>query len=480
MSLHRVAAHVLARRRHAVTGRFGLRVTARWLRHAAVRRSRARGGAAGRPARRSSASTATTVRAPTSTPLDGASLASLAASVGVDLDRTFSVGKDTPDLGDVDEPLIVSADAVDVMAEFLLVGAAALDRVLAALGADTSPIVAQIWPEHFDLGLDVAGGGSRVNLGASRGRRLPRRPVRVRRARGASDRPGDPDYWNVGVRRALLGYDDVAAAPDPVDGRGRVHAPRSGPRRDVTSQPGWTEGRLLHEVPLRAAAPHPDAPALIVGDAPSRSRRSSTASQRTARGDRRVHGTGRAGRGRGRQPLVVDRRVLRRSRGRSHPRVRSTTASRRRAALGARPLRARRCSSGPARRDRARSTPAPRVRTTFDLDDVGRPRSPLPAAGPDVPVAAATPTRDAWIIYTSGTTGRSKGAVLTHRSILAAVRATDECRKVARRRRLPVAVPALSRRRVQRRAPPRPRSARRARAPVRPGRASSTRSPARG
>jgi hypothetical protein len=212
-SLHRVAAHVLARRRHAVTGRFGLRVTPGGFgtplfgdpEHEEVLR----------------VSAATLVREHRGDgvhtdvlPLDGASLASLADAVGVALDPGFSVGKDTPDLGDVDAPLSVSADAVGVMADFLLVGAAALDRVLAARGADTSPIVAQIWPEHFDLGLDVAGGGSRVNLGASVGDDYHADPY-VYVGPWGSDRPGDPDYWNVGFG-ALLGYEAIAAASDPV------------------------------------------------------------------------------------------------------------------------------------------------------------------------------------------------------------------------------------------------------------------------
>jgi hypothetical protein len=213
-SLHRVAAHVLARRRHAVTGRFGLRVTpggfgtplfgdpeheevlrvsGAWL----VREHRGDG-------------VHTDVLA-----LDGASLGSLAAAIGVDLHPEFSVGTDTPALGDIDEPLAVAADAVGVMADFLSVGAAAIDRVLAARGCETSPIVAQIWPEHFDLGLDVAGGGSRVNLGASVGDDHHADPY-VYVGPWGSDRPGDPDYWNVGFG-ALLGYDAVAAAPDPVE-----------------------------------------------------------------------------------------------------------------------------------------------------------------------------------------------------------------------------------------------------------------------
>lgn len=41
------------------------------------------------------------------------------------------------------------------------------------------------------------------------------------------------------------------------------------------------------------------------------------------------------------------------------------------------------------------------------------------------------PHDPAWIIYTSGTTGRSKGAVLTHANVLAAVRSTNSRRVIA-------------------------------------------------
>lgn len=57
----------------------------------------------------------------------------------------------------------------------------------------------------------------------------------------------------------------------------------------------------------------------------------------------------------------------------------------------------------------------------------------LASTDPVAHEVAAQPRDDdpAWIIYTSGTTGQSKGAVLAHRNVLAAVRATDECRVIA-------------------------------------------------
>lgn len=217
-ALHRVAAHVLARGRFAVTGRFGLRVTP---------------GGFGTPLfgppdaedslRISGTTLVREVRGadgPRSwvVPLAGATLAEVASAVGVALDPDFSVGTDTPALGDPSAPLSVDPASAAVMADFLAVGAAALDRVLATLGPGAAPVVAQLWPEHFDLGVDVGVGGVRANVGASVGDHYHATPYAYVGPWGP-ERPGDPAFWNVGFG-ALLGYPDVAAAPDPV---GAVH-----------------------------------------------------------------------------------------------------------------------------------------------------------------------------------------------------------------------------------------------------------------
>lgn len=213
--LHRVATHVLARKRFAVSGRFGLRVTP---------------GGFGTPLfgdaeheERLRVSGATLVREhrdadgphTTVVPLAGASLASVAAAVDVELDATFSVGKDTPGLGDPTAPLTVDPGAATVMADFLALGAVALDTILADLGPVATPIVAQLWPEHFDVGLDVGVGGQRVNLGASVGDGYHDAPY-VYVGPWNAERPDDPEYWNAPFG-ALLGYRDVATAADPVD-----------------------------------------------------------------------------------------------------------------------------------------------------------------------------------------------------------------------------------------------------------------------
>jgi hypothetical protein len=214
-ALHRVAAHVLAQRRHEVTGRFGLRATP---------------GGFGTPQfgdpdheetlrvagpllvreHRDGAGPHTDVVA-----LDEATLGDLAAGAGVDLDPGFRVGTDTPDLGDVTAPLRIGVTAAQLVGDVLTVGAVALDRTLAELGAEAAPSVAQLWPEHFDLGLDVAVGGSRANLGLSLGDHYHDEPYAYVGPWGA-ERPGDAAYWNVGFG-ALLGYDGFATTGDPVD-----------------------------------------------------------------------------------------------------------------------------------------------------------------------------------------------------------------------------------------------------------------------
>lgn len=66
---------------------------------------------------------------------------------------------------------------------------------------------------------------------------------------------------------------------------------------------------------------------------------------------------------------------------------------------------------------------------TLDLDEW---EAALAAADPaTAPDPAGAPTDPAWIIYTSGTTGRSKGAVLSHTNVLAAVRSADRWRRIA-------------------------------------------------
>jgi acyl-CoA synthetase (AMP-forming)/AMP-acid ligase II len=190
----------------------------------------------------------------------------------------------------------------------------------------------------------------------------------------------------------------------------------------------WTEGRFLHDVPARAAAATPDALALVDEDrtftfseTTGRIARAAAVVDALAEPGARVawvgenhrswvdayYGVPRAGR-----ILVFGNHRL------AAPELRSVLDR-----SGASVL------VGP-RSELDRIDPPSSVRR-LDLDEW---EAALGAADPATGAALAgpaVPTADAWIIYTSGTTGRSKGAVLTHASVLAAVRATDQCRKVA-------------------------------------------------
>ena len=205
LALHRVATHVLARARHAATGRFGLRATpggfgtpafgdaVEVLRVAGGGLVRERGGHA------------------STMPLDGATLADLAAFASTDLSTPFAAGDDTPALGDPHERLSIDDAEVARLAEWWHLGWRVLDTVTAAM-SDAMEI--QLWPEHFDAGTSVAiGDGDRCNLGASPGDSFSDEPY-LYLGPWSDARPGDGAYWNAPFGAVVLRRDLLAAA-DP-------------------------------------------------------------------------------------------------------------------------------------------------------------------------------------------------------------------------------------------------------------------------
>lgn len=211
-SLQRVATHVLARRRHQLCAKIGLRATPGGIGtpacgpdHEVIRISGTR------LLRERTGSGAQT----TSVDLATATLDDAAALAGVDLSAPFEAGHDTPAVGDSREPLRVDASAADVLADWFRFGWAVLDAAVAALGPDAEPSVVQLWPEHFDAGCDVAANPDRrANLGASPGDSFSAQPY-LYVGPWDPERPGDPAYWNAPFG-AVLTYDQLVASPDPV------------------------------------------------------------------------------------------------------------------------------------------------------------------------------------------------------------------------------------------------------------------------
>lgn len=211
-ALQRVATHVLARRRHVLCGKIGLRATpggfgtpACGPEHEVLRISGTR------LLRERTGNGAHTM----SLDLATATLADAAELAVVDLRAPFVAGHDTPEVGDADASLGVDAAAAAALADWFAFGWEVLDGSVAGLGPDAEPSVVQLWPEHFDAGCDVvATAGSRVNLGASPGDAFSAQPYLYVGPWGP-ERPGDADYWNAPFG-AVLTYDQLVAGENPL------------------------------------------------------------------------------------------------------------------------------------------------------------------------------------------------------------------------------------------------------------------------
>ena len=196
--LHRLCAHVLGRRRDAVSGHFGLRASAdglatpafgpepETLRVTSTRLIREIGTQASNVA------------------LQGATLEELAAFAGADLGAAFSAGAQTPGLGSTTEPLHLPPDELALIFDWFVLGWRVLDTVVSEVPAKWTQSTVQLWPEHFDVGTtldfrrgdgDGAGTSDGVNLGFSAGDRFSEEPYAYVGPWGP-ERLGGPGYWN--------------------------------------------------------------------------------------------------------------------------------------------------------------------------------------------------------------------------------------------------------------------------------------------
>jgi hypothetical protein len=207
-TLHRVAAHVLARRRYEVTRRFGLRASP---------------GGFGTPAFGDPLEVLRITRGvlvrergceSAYAEINGSTLRELANFAGADIDAEFRCGDDTPPTGDIDEKLLVNDDAIAVLGGWFQFGWQAIDSVIGGLPDDATPGTIQLWPEHFDAGTNVAVAPDvRLNLGASPGDAFSASPY-IYVGPWSAERPGDPRYWNAPFG-AVLRREDLKG--DPLD-----------------------------------------------------------------------------------------------------------------------------------------------------------------------------------------------------------------------------------------------------------------------
>ena len=220
-TLRRIATHVVAQAQAVVTGHFALTPFAGGFGTPQFGDDRQRVRVAGgsmfvenaRVERNGEAVASTTVHT-----IAGSTIAELSAACGFVPDRDFSVGNDTPDLGDVDEMLVLDSDATTVLGDFYALGQRSLDVALASL-PDPQASIVRLWPEHFDVGVDLAVDARtrpevRTNLGAAAGDAFHQEPY-LYVAPWDADRPGPEGFWNAPFG-AVLGFGDLDMADNPL------------------------------------------------------------------------------------------------------------------------------------------------------------------------------------------------------------------------------------------------------------------------
>ncbi len=148
----------------------------------------------------------------------GSTIRQLCEAVSADIDLDFSVGGDTPPLGDADEIVVLDSDATMVLGDWWALGQRAMDMAIASF-PDPRASVIRLWPEHFDVGIDLAVDptnkpGVRVNLGAAAGDDFHQEPYLYVGPWG-DERPGPAEYWNAPFG-AVLGFADLDASDNPL------------------------------------------------------------------------------------------------------------------------------------------------------------------------------------------------------------------------------------------------------------------------
>lgn len=202
-ALHSVAEHVVCVARHRVTGRIGLRATP---------------GGFGTPFYgddeqvRVDGDEVVYVRGRESRRARITTLGAAADFVGVPLGAPSEVFKPTTPC-DADALLAIERSGAHVLAQWYDFAASVLTQLREEYDAHT-PSELQLWPEHFDLGLDFgdAEAGTRANYGASPGDGLIAEPYLYVGPWDAARRVGELGEYPFG---AALPYRRLLEADDP-------------------------------------------------------------------------------------------------------------------------------------------------------------------------------------------------------------------------------------------------------------------------
>ena len=119
--------------------------------------------------------------------------------------------------GETREPIDgVDAAASRALGAWYAFGDSLLERLRAEAEGDDTPSIVQLWPEHFDIAIDMGdeASGSRANYGFSPGDANHDEPY-VYVGPWAAERAAGP-LWNArGFPGAELAYSDLLGAPDP-------------------------------------------------------------------------------------------------------------------------------------------------------------------------------------------------------------------------------------------------------------------------
>jgi hypothetical protein len=208
-SLHAVAEHVVAPARHAANGKIGLRFTYHGF-----------GTPFFGPDRQVRVEDGVLWAGEQSLPLDGATLGHAASFVGLACGGVPDVYTPTTS-GDPASVLTVDAVAARALGDWYGFCCSLLEQ----LRADASPADGagrvQLWPEHFDLAVDLGPDGERANYGGSPGDEAHAEPYLYvgpwQRREG--------DFWNE-TFGASLPYSAILAGADPLawlrEGRQRL------------------------------------------------------------------------------------------------------------------------------------------------------------------------------------------------------------------------------------------------------------------